>query len=264
MDSRAASDAPADGVRLSFVIPAFNEAARLTESLARLKTYIATLRFPCEVIVIDDGSADATVAIAREWLATWPALRLLEEPHRGKGAAVRAGVLAAQGASIALADADFSMPVEEFSRFLGDDSPYDVAIGSREAPGAQRFDEPAYRHLMGRIFNRLVQVTLLPGIEDTQCGFKVLRRLVAIELCQRQTITGWGFDVELLAIARQRGYVIREIPIPWRYVAGSRIHPIRDTFSMVGDILTVRRNLRKGRYTRPLNAQPAATVELSG
>ena len=237
---------------LSIVIPAYNEAARLPDSLATVRRYLATLPYPCEVVVADDGSTDSTQGVIKRLMRNWPALRLVSGPHTGKGGAVRAGVLAATGDYIALADADFSMPVKEFDRFKPDlFGTYDVAIGSREAPGARRYDEPFHRHLMGRVFNALVQLMLLPGIQDTQCGFKCLRGAVAHELCQQQTITGWGFDVELLYIARKRGYSIREVPISWYYMPGSRINPLRDTLTMLRDILTIRANGKRGLYDAP-------------
>ncbi|HLZ21096.1 MAG TPA: dolichyl-phosphate beta-glucosyltransferase [Ktedonobacterales bacterium] len=234
---------------ISIVIPAFNEARRLPESIARLKAYQATRPRIGEVIVVDDGSTDGTSSVVEGLAREWPMLRLVRAAHRGKGGAVRVGVLEAAGTYIALADADFSMPVEQFDRFsapaLG---AYDIAIGSREAPGARRFDEPGYRHLMGRGFNALVRVVLLPGIQDTQCGFKCMRRDVAIDLCQHQTIDGWGFDVELLYIARLRGYRVVEVPVSWYYAPGSRVNPIRDTVTMVRDVLTIRRNGKRGCY----------------
>lgn len=249
---------------LSIVIPAYNEATRLPTSLDALRRYLATLPYPAEVIVADDGSTDRTRAVVKRLIRAWPmspALRLVSGPHSGKGGAVRAGVLAATGDYIALADADFSMPVEEFDHFKPDVlGAYDVAIGSREAPGARRFDEPLHRHLMGRVFNTLVQLLLLPGIQDTQCGFKCLRREVAHELCQRQTISGWGFDVELLYMARKRGYRIREVPISWHYMPGSRISPLRDTVTMLRDILTIRANGKRGLYEIPATiSEPAST-----
>ena len=237
---------------LSIVIPAYNEAARLPTSLDALRHYLAALPYPCEIVVADDGSTDDTCAVVKSLIDAWPAsplLRLVSGPHAGKGSAVRSGVLVATGDYIALADADFSMPVEEFNRFKPDVlGAYDVAIGSREAAGARRYDEPFHRHLMGRVFNTLVQILLLPGIQDTQCGFKCLRRDVAHELCQQQTITGWGFDVELLYMARKRGYTIREVPISWYYMPGSRINPLRDTLTMLRDILTIRANGKRGLY----------------
>jgi dolichyl-phosphate beta-glucosyltransferase len=234
---------------ISIVIPAYNEAQRLSASLASIQVYIETKPWPVEVLIVDDGSTDATAAIVEELAVRWPALRLIRAPHRGKGAALSTGMLAATGSYIAIADADLSMPVAEFDRFSVETlGPFDIAIGSREAPGARRYGEPWYRHLMWRVFNRLVQVLVLPGIQDTQCGFKCLRREVAVELCQCQTVAGWGFDVELLYAACQRGYRILEVPINWYYKADSRVRLARDTISMVRDVLSIRANSRQGRY----------------
>lgn len=246
------------GIDVSVVIPAYNEAQRLPESLTKLRSYLARHECSHEVIVVDDGSTDDTAQIVADWHARWPAVRLLRCAHLGKGGAVRAGMLAARGTFIALADADFSMPAEEFDRFtvtaLGDD---DIAIGSREAPGARRIGEPAYRHIMGRVFNAVVRLLLLPGIQDSQCGFKCLHRAVATELCARQTVTGWGFDAELLYIARLRGYRVREVPITWYYMPGSQVHAVRDTLTMLRDVLTIRLNGLRGRYPpRPLATRP--------
>ena len=247
---------------LSIVIPAYNEARRLPESFARLYEYLQRQPYLAEVIVVDDGSDDSTAAVVRAWMGRWHALRLIQIPHTGKGGAVRAGALAAQGAWIFLADADFSMPVQELSLFAPSEYPStDVLIGSREVPGARRIGEPFYRHLMGRAFNLAVQWLLAPGIRDTQCGFKRLRREVALDLFFHQSVTGWGFDVELLYVARLRGYVIREIPISWYYKTGSKIHPVRDTLTMGRDLISIWRNARAGAYTRRIFAHPTFTSE---
>src|SRR5262249_14236408 len=156
---------------------------------------------------------DSTASVVRSWMGRWHALRLIQARRQGKGGAARAGALAAQGDWIYLADADFSVPIEELPRFLTKSRNEDLRIGSREAPGAQRYGEPYFRHLMGRVFNLIVRTLLIPGISDTQCGFKLIRREVARDLCLHQTIPGWTFDVELLYIARLRGYSIREIPV---------------------------------------------------
>lgn len=252
-----ADDPSPDGVAFSLIIPAYNEAQRLPASLARARAYLDAKGAPYEVLVVDDGSTDATARHVKRLAADWPSLRLVRGPHRGKGAAVCEGLLAARGAWVATADADFSMPIEEFGRFAPEATgPCDVAIGSREAPGAVRYGEPGYRHAMGRGFNALVRLLLLPGIQDTQCGFKYLRREVARDLCRGQTIEGWGFDVELLYIARRHGYTIREVGIPWHYVEGSRVNPLRDTLTMVRDVLRVWANARRGRYDRPAAAAP--------
>lgn len=238
-----------DGINLSIVIPAYNEALRLPASLRRLKSYLDGKPPGAEVIVVDDGSSDGTEDVVKEWMCDWPVLRLVRGPHRGKGGAIRAGALAAQGQYIALADADFSMPPEEFDHFsvdaLGD---YDVAIASREGEGAHRYDEPPHRYVMSRVFNTLTRTLLVPGIRDTQCGFKSLRREVALDLFAHQTIEGWGFDVELLHIAGLRGYRIREVPVTWYYMPGSRVHPVRDALKMTGEVLSVHANSRHGIY----------------
>ncbi len=236
-------------IPLSIVIPAYNEAHRLPASLELARAFLNASGLRAEVVVVDDGSEDNTVAVIEEAQRAWPDLKLLRQAHAGKGAAVRRGVSQAGGEQIALADADFSMPITEFRRFMPDAlGDYDIAIASREAPGARRYGEPEYRHIMGRVFNRLVQWLLLPGIEDTQCGFKFLRREVARDIIGQLTIDGWGFDVELLFIARRHGYQIREIGVPWRYGSDSRVSPLRDTLTMIRDIGTVWLNSRKGRY----------------
>ncbi len=247
---------------LSIIIPAYNEARRLPESIARLQDYLQKQPFLSEVLIVDDGSTDSTAAVVRSWMGRWHALRLIQAPHQGKGGAVRAGALAAQGAWVYLADADFSVPVEEISRFLEEPPPReDLRIGSREAPGAHRFGEPYFRHVMGRIFNLVVRALVVPGISDTQCGFKLLRREVALDLFLHQTITGWGFDVELLYIAHMRGYRIREIPVPWYYRTGSKVRPARDTIGMLRDLLTIQRNALHGRYQRRVVPHPTFAPE---
>jgi dolichyl-phosphate beta-glucosyltransferase len=243
---------------LSIVIPAYNEAHRLPAGLDLARAFLDASGLSAEIVVVDDGSADGTAAVVEEAQRDWPSLKLLRQPHAGKGAAVRLGVSQAVGEQIALADADFSMPITEFRRFMHDAlGDYDIAIASREAPGARRYGEPEYRHVMGRVFNRLVQWLLLPGIEDTQCGFKFLRRAVAKDIVKQLTIDGWGFDVELLYIARQHGYHIREIGVPWRYGSDSRVSPLRDTLTMVRDIVSVWLNSRRGRY----DPSPTATQD---
>ena len=248
--ARREASAP-DRPGLSIVIPAYNEALRLPASLEHLRAYVAARPAPTEVIVVDDGSTDATAELVERQMANWPGsgLRLLREPHRGKGGAIHAGVLAARGGYIALADADLSMPAEEFDRFgiaaLGE---YDVAIASRTAPGATRTGEPPNRRAIGAVFNLVVRALLVPGIHDTQCGFKCLRREAALDFCAHQTIEGWCFDVELLHIARLRGYRVREVPIAWHFVPGSRVHPVRDAASVLRDLLVIRLRSWRGRY----------------
>jgi glycosyltransferase involved in cell wall biosynthesis len=252
------ADDAQQSISLSIVIPAYNEAHRLPASLELARAFLDSSEANAEVLVVDDGSADGTATAVERAQQDWPALKLLRQAHAGKGAAVRRGVAHAVGEQIALADADFSMPITEFRRFMPAAlGAYDIAIASREAPGARRYGEPEYRHVMGRVFNRLVQWLLLPGIEDTQCGFKFMRRAVAQDVIGQLTIDGWGFDVELLYIARRHGYKIHEIGVPWRYGSDSRVAPLRDTLTMIRDIGSVWLNSRKGRYDPASSADKA-------
>jgi dolichyl-phosphate beta-glucosyltransferase len=237
---------------LSIIIPAYNEARRLPESLRQLRAWLNTQSYSSEVIVVDDGSTDDTVHVVRAAMKDWPALSLHCVAHAGKGSAVRAGVGVAHGELVSFADADFSMPVHELERLAAVAKEIDgIAIASREAPGAHRYGEPWYRHAMGRIFNRLVQFLVLPGIQDTQCGFKCMPREIAQTLSAQQTISGWGFDVELLAIARRYRFAMSEVPIPWYYMDNSRVRLGRDTWNMLREVLTIRSRMRKGAYDPP-------------
>lgn len=245
---------------LSLIIPAYNEAERLPRTLPAVIDFVERQPFQSEVIIINNNSHDDTAAIAQEFAAQYPFIRVLDEMTQGKGAAVRTGMMAARGDFLFMADADFSMPVEEVSKFLPPAlSDYDVAIGSREAAGAMRYNEPAYRHLMGRVFNFYVKVLAIPGFEDTQCGFKCFRREAAMDILPYQTIDGWAFDVELLFIALQRGYRVVEIPVDWYYGANSRISPVRDTINMIREVLHIRANGWNGRYSQQPELSPAAT-----
>jgi hypothetical protein len=150
-----------------------------------------------------------------------------------------------------ICDADLSMPIEEVSRFLPPAlEGYDIAIASREAPGAVRYGEPAYRHRLGRIFNALVRALAVPGFQDTQCGFKCFRAPVAEDLFGVQRLDGWTFDVEVLYIALRRGYRVVEVPIHWTYNPGSRVRPIHDSLTMFADLFRIRSNWRRGLYAR--------------
>lgn len=236
---------------LTIVIPAYNEEKRLPESLAQVDAFVHAQPFPVEVVVVNNNSTDSTARIADQFAATHSHYRVLNQPRQGKGAAVQAGVLAASGQYLFICDADLSMPVEEIGKFLPPAlNGYDVAIASRELPGAERIGEPYYRHLMGRIFNFVVRVLAVPGIQDTQCGFKSFRREVAQDVFALQTIDGWGFDVEVLFIALQHGYKLVEVPITWYYRPQSRISPIRDSIAMLLEVLRVRINGLRGLYRR--------------
>ncbi len=199
--------------------------------------------------MVDDGSLDRTAEIVEGFAARYECVRLIRAPHRGKGHAVKTGMLQARGEYTFLCDADLAMPITELPKFLPPrQNSYQVAIGSREIAGAVRYNEPAYRHVMGRVYNWLVKVMAVSGFEDTQCGFKCFHSSVKQELFGRQTIDGFGFDVEVLYLAQKRGYKIIEVPIHWYYQTESKVHPIRDTIRMFGEMLTVRQNDWRGLY----------------
>jgi dolichyl-phosphate beta-glucosyltransferase len=236
---------------LTIIVPAYNEERRLPETLPQVVAFAEAQGYPVEVLVVDNASTDHTPDIARKIAAKHPCVSLLYQPIQGKGAAVRKGMLAGQGTHLFMCDADLAMPIEEVSKFLPPTlSDYDVAIASREAPGAVRYAEPGYRHLMGRVFNFLVRLLAVPGIQDTQCGFKCFHREVAHDVLSVQTIDGWAFDVELLHIAQRRGYRIVEVPIHWYYGEGSRLSPLRDSWNMLREVLRIRRNGEAGLYDR--------------
>ncbi|MDF1500435.1 MAG: glycosyltransferase family 2 protein [Anaerolineales bacterium] len=234
---------------LSIIIPAYNEELRLPGSLENIISFLGSQPYEYEVLIVENGSQDRTYEIAQDFERRYPFVRALSEPKAGKGLAVRRGMLAAEGEYRFIADADLSMPIEEVALFLPPNAPeFDIAIASREAPGAVRIGEPIHRHWIGRMFNLLVRLLVLPGIQDTQCGFKCFRSGAAGELFKEQTLDGWTFDVEILYIARKRGYRIIEIPIHWHFNPGSRVHILRDSISMFLDLIRIRLNDLRGLY----------------
>lgn len=207
--------------------------------------------YPVEVLIVENGSQDRTLEIAQEFAAAHPQFRVLSEAARGKGRAVQRGMLEAQGQYRFMCDADFSMPATEINRFLPPAlEGVDIAIASREAPGAVRHNEPPYRHFVGRIFNSLIRFLALPGLHDTQCGFKCFRGEVAEDLFRRQTVAGWSFDVEVLFIARRLGYKIVEIPIHWYFNPDSKVSVLRDSARMALDLVRIRMRALQGAYDR--------------
>jgi glycosyltransferase involved in cell wall biosynthesis len=236
-------------IYLSIVIPAFNEEHRLPKTLEQVGAFLESQSYPAEVWVVENGSLDRTYEVAQEFAQDHPYLRVLKQSERGKGRAVRQGMLQARGEYRFMCDADLSMPVDEISRFLPPAlQNYDIAIGSREAPGAIRYGEPQYRHLGGRAVNTMIRLLALPGLQDTQCGFKCFRAPIAEQLFRLQTIPGWAFDVELLYIARRRGLKIVEVPIPWYFNPESKLSVLQDAIRMGMDIFRIRLNHLKGVY----------------
>lgn len=236
---------------LSLIIPAYNEESRLPQTLTQVFDFIQTQPFESEVLVVENGSQDRTLQVAQEFAASHGHCQVIHETERGKGRAVKRGMLEARGKFRFMCDADLSMPVGEIPRFLPPQLvDYDLAIASREAPGAVRYHEPRYRHLGGRVINLMIRLLALPDLQDTQCGFKCLRDTVAEDLFGSLSLTGWSFDIELLYLARFRGYRIVEVPIPWYFNVDSKINPLKDPLKMGLDILKVRWNARRGLYLK--------------
>jgi glycosyltransferase involved in cell wall biosynthesis len=248
-------NAPAPGkarpVFLSVIIPAHNEARRLPPTIAAILEFLRAQPYHSEVLVVENGSRDDTFALAQAMAREEPGLRVLREKERGKGLAVRRGMLEARGEYRLFSDADLSVPVNEISRFLPPLlTDFDVAIASRELPGSVRIAEPAWRHLVGRAFNAMIRVMVLPGFQDTQCGFKCFRAAPAEDIFLRQRLSGMAFDAEVIYIARRRGYRIKEVPAPWRFNPDSRVRLVRDSMEMGCDLARIRRNGRRGLYDR--------------
>ena len=255
-----------DEIFLSVVIPAYNEAARLPDSLQKVLSYLETRDYTYEVIVVDDGSSDNTADLGEDFVQQAAisdprsSMRIVRNPHRGKGYTVRTGMLAAEGRYILYSDADFSAPIEEVEKLLRYlQGKYDIAIGSREGKGAVRIDEPFYRHLMGRVFNTFVRLVALPQFNDTQCGFKAFRKEAAHTLFRSLNLYGdntpdvqgalvTGFDVEVLYLALKWGYKIKEVPVRWFYSKGANVNPLKDSYRMLKDIAKVRMNDLRGVY----------------
>ena len=232
---------------LSVVIPVYNEEARIRGTLDRVVSFLAEWHHTWEVIIADDGSTDASPGIIAEFTSLYPNLHALRLPHRGKGWAVKNGMLGAQGEYRLLCDADLSVPIEQVERLLPPKTEgADIAIGSREAAGARRIGEPERRHIMGRAYNMLVRILAVPGVRDTQCGFKCFRGAVTPQLFQDQTMDGFSFDVETLLGARRAGMALKEVGVDWHYREHSKVRPLRDSLAMTCDLLRIRWRYRSG------------------
>ena len=248
-------DARLTSVFLSVVVPAYNEVDRIGGTVRRILSFLASRPYSSELIVVlDGGRPGAAEAIARALSAdrngSSQVSVLDNAQNRGKGFSVRRGVLSSRGEYILFADADLSLPIEAADQFINAlQDGYDVAIGSRAVQGAmERGERQMLRHALGRLFNWIVQRAFVTGIQDTQCGFKAFRGLVARDLFAAQRIEGFGFDVELLTLARQRGYRIVELPVTCEYHASTSVSRIRHGAAMLVDLATISWNVRRGRY----------------
>lgn len=245
------------------MLPAFNEEKRLPPTLERVAVFLREQEYASEVLVVENGSTDGTSDAVERFIADHvrqddPFTVQLLHSEKGKGNAVRLGAMTGRGQYLLFSDTDLAVPIEEVVRLLPPEremSDYGIAIASREVPGAVRHDEPAYRHFMGRIFNQLVRWIAVPGIHDTQCGFKCFGREAAQLVFPLQRIDGWGFDAELLYIAQHHDIRIDEVPVDWYYGDDSRVQPARDTINMLVDLINIRRYGRTGVYD--LDGPPA-------
>ena len=238
-----------DEYLLSLILPAYNEEKRLPECMEKAAGFIASHSEPIEVILVENGSSDRTYAMGLEYAKQYPWLKVIHEEKAGKGSAVRRGMLEAKGRYRMFADVDFSMPISEVDHFIPPAlADYDVAIGSREVAGAKRYDEPPRRHFTGRVFNLIVRILAVPGIHDTQCGFKCFYAKAAERLFRAQKIDGWAFDAEVLFLAQHFGYKIIEVPVQWYYDGNSKVNVIRDSIRMLKELVQIRVNYAKGVY----------------
>lgn len=235
----------------SFVIPAYNESVRIRPTLDELLRHVRAHNWDAEILVVNDGSRDDTAKIVREYGMLHPQILLVENPgNRGKGYSVRNGMLHARGDICLFTDADLSSPMSEAQKLfdaIGQGA--DIAIGSRWLDAEMQTErQPLFRQVLGRIYNLVLRVILGLHFADTQCGFKAFRREAAQRIFPLQKIEGWGFDPELLFLARRAGLRVDEVPVLWAHSEGTRLHPFRDGMRMFGEVLRIRWNAMTGEY----------------
>jgi dolichyl-phosphate beta-glucosyltransferase len=256
---------PLNDMTYSIVIPAYNESERLGATLEKVLTYVRQQGWDAEVIVVNDGSKDNTAEIVRACAEKNPMLRLLENPgNRGKGYSVRNGILNSRGDIVVFSDADLSSPIEEMPKLLEAlAAGADIAIGSRWLRAElQTHRQSLHRQVFGRIFNALNRIILGLRFKDTQCGFKAFTRRAAQTILPLQRIERWGFDPEILFLARKFGFRVDEVPVRWGHVGGTRINPLMDGARMFQEMLRIRWYDMTGKYDGRIAvaAQPAKTL----
>ncbi len=236
---------------LSVIIPAYNEEARIKNTLEKIHSYLKNQDYTYEIIIVNDGSTDNTWALVNEIAQKIKEVRILKnEKNRGKGFTIKKGFLNAKGKYLLFTDADLSTPIEEVEKLISWlKKGYDIAIGSRALKESHiQIHQPWYRELAGRIFNLFVQAMAVPGIKDTQCGFKCFTQKAALEICERQKIEKFSFDVEMLYIGRKLGYKIKEVPICWFNNPHTKVNFLKDGYRMCLDLIRIRLNELKGMY----------------
>jgi glycosyltransferase involved in cell wall biosynthesis len=235
---------------LSIIIPAYKEAKRIHKSLDAIEKYIKSKDFVVEVVVVLDGTPDDTLGVAESYKEKIPTLKIIDrKENKGKGYTVKQGMLEAEGELRLFCDADNSTPVEQVDKLLYWVNKYDVVIGSRYVEGGKLARPQSFpRKMGGRALNLIIRMLAIPGIKDTQCGFKLFSEKAAKEIFPRQSFDRWSFDIELLAIARRLGYKIKEVGITWYDDPHSLVNPIKDGIRMVKDSWTVRKNIIAKKY----------------
>ena len=243
--------------RLSIVIPAYNESARIEDTLERVVLCVSRREWDAEILVVDDGSTDDTPEIVEKWARKYSCVHLIRNPgNRGKGFSVRNGLLQAAGHIVMFTDADLSAPIEEAERlFAALGAGADVAIGSRWLDKQRQIvHQPLYRRFFGRCFNWLTRKVMGLPYKDTQCGFKAFRREAAQTIFRLQTIERWGFDPEILFIARKLKFAVKEVPVTWGHDERSRISYLKDGMKMLEEMAEIRTNSVRGRYDEAIAA----------
>ncbi len=231
-----------DDIFLSVVIPAYNEANRIANTLKKIREYLDRQDFSSEIIVVSDGCTDATDLCATETLKNWPSFRLLSRvENKGKGYSVKEGILDSRGHLILFTDADLSTPIEELDNFLPWADEYDVVIGSRALPDSDiQVHQSFFREYMGKTFNLFVRLLVLRGIKDTQCGFKLFQRQAALDIFSRVKLKRFSFDVEALYLSRNLGYSIKQLPVVWRNSLESRVYIFSSSMEMFWNLFRIR------------------------
>ena len=228
---------------LSVIVPAYNEEARIGATLVRISEYLDAQPFTSEVLVVDDGSTDATRAVVEAIPASRTPISVLHyDGNRGKGYAVRHGMLRAAGDFVLFSDADLSTPIEEYEHlFAAMQDGTEVAIGSRDVKGSKlEKRQSLVREFGGKCMNRLIQILAVPGIHDTQCGFKLFTRGASQNIFTLCQVDGFSFDIEALYLGRQLGYRVAEVPVRWKHMEGSKLSPFRDAVKMIRTLFRIR------------------------
>lgn len=248
-------------ISISIVVPVYNEQKRIDQSLQKIRVYMEEKGYDYEVVISDDGSTDNTVKILKEYKKNWPNLRIIENSHRGKAPALISGINRAKKDLLLFTDTDLSVSIEELAKLIIwiTEHNNDIVIATREGVGAERVNEPYMRHFMGRVFNLLVQLLVLPGLNDTQCGFKLFKTNIAQDICSKTLIYKaddpvidkgrvGAYDVEMLYVAKKMGYKIKECPVRWVYGENSKVHKFKDSYYNAKDVIKVKINSLRGLY----------------